>query len=739
MGEAALPPVDRPSEYVDTRIGSGGFAYAHGSAFPGAARPHGMVKVGPDTTGPLGALNFLHYSGYWYEDEAVTGFSHMHLHGTGATDYGVVALMPALGFSAPATTSDGYRLPWRKSSEVAAPGAYAITLESSAGPIAVELTAHSHSAFHRYRFPAGLFTPTLILDLDHHLIGGEVRDADLVLDRARGEARGRLRSLGGMSRGYGGYDVFFVLRARAPWRTQQSFAAGQAPADRAMISGKGVGAALTFTPAQGETTVEVQVGLSLVSLDAAAQNLAAELGAGDAGAYDFAGAQAAARAAWDERLLAARVHGGSARERRIFYAALYRALLMPTQHSDVSGDYRGHDGQIHRLRGRYLSDLSLWDSYRTLHPLYTLLWPATQEEVLASLFAMQREGGFFPRWPLAGGDSGTMIGQAADILFAEGYLKGLRSDDDQARYEALRAAALDDKAPARGRGGRDGGEAYQRLGYAPASQGSAVSLTLEWAHDDLALAELAAALQHGTDAAALRERATGYRKLYDPATGFLRGRDEKGVLAQDGVFDPTCQCRDYREANAWQSLVAQHDVAGTAALLGGPEALVGVLSELFQRGKTEEAERRAAGRLGDSSPRPYYWHGNEPDIHLPFAFAQLGRPDLTRAWAAWVRDTYYTDGPDGLAGNDDGGTLSSWYVFAALGFYPIPGTDRYVLSAPLFPRVELRRPDGVFVIERSGVEQPGAPVTITLDGAPIRGAELRHGELRGGRTLRFAW
>jgi len=713
-------------------IGSGGFGYNVGSAWVGAAAPQGMVKVGPDTKGPWGTVNFLHYSGYWYGDDTIRGFSHLHLHGTGATDYGVLAVLPIAGFDPAITTSAGYATTFQKASESASPGRYAVTLDK--GGIAVDLAATPRAAHHRYTYPAGAVTAQVIVDLDHHLEGGSVKDADVVLLPAEQRFRGRLRSVGGMSGGFGGYDVFFEGRTRAPWTEAIVWHDGEAPAAGDAASGAGVGFVLSFDVSSA-APVEMQIGVSLVSAQGAKENLAAELPS-----FSFDDAAKRTADAWDALLGAVRVTGGTERQRAMMTAALYHLFLMPTVQSDADGAYRGMDGQVHQADGfRYVSDMSLWDTYRTLHPLYSLIAPDRALDSVRSLHEKAKQGGFFPKWPIATGESGTMIGSSAEVVVADAYIKGITGFDAEGAYSMLRAAAMDPTPPPGGRGGRDHVEPYMTLGYVPSTiTDGSVSRTTEFAVDDFALAALAEGLGHTDDAAALRARAVGYRKLYDPDTGFLWARADDGSWSSNHA-EPTAFADEFVEADAWQSLwMVAMDADGLADLAGGKPAVVKQLSSMFDQTRDDYEQIDWANLLKSGAPRPYYWAGNEPDINAPYLFAQLGRPDLTQKWVAWLRATQYTDGPDGIPGNDDGGTMSAWFVFSALGFYPIVGSDRYVLGAPLFPHAEIAVGGGTFTIDAPEVSDTNVYVqSVELNGAELDVAEIRHADIEAGGSLVF--
>lgn len=741
---AVLTRVEQPNQYADPFIGSGGFGFRDGSSFPGAAAPHGLAKVGPDTRGAaFGTVRFLHFIGYWYGDDVIQGFSHLHLHGTGASDYGVLSVMPVPSFDPAKLTAEQNESRFQKKSESASPGAYAVTLDS--GPIRAELTATPRAAHHRYAFaksPAG--TPAaLLFDLAKHLEGGEIADAEISVDKAGQRISGRLHSLGGMTGGYGGYQVYFAARTRTAFSDYKVWSGGSAPETKDHAQGKDVGLALLFpTPADGgAATIELQVAVSLVSAEYAQKSLDAELPD-----WDFDTTQKKTAAAWEKLLGVARVTGGSERERRMFYSSLYRCFLMPTVHSESDGTYLGFDGKRGTADGfDYVSDLSLWDTYRSLNPLYSLLAPGRARDVARSLHAMAKASGAFPKWPLAGGDSGSMIGAPAEFVLADTYLKGITDFDAAGAYDILRTAAMSGQSPPGGRGGRDHAEDYMQYGYVPSQVGGSVSWTTEYARGDFALAELAQALGKQADADALHARARSYRPLYDPSAGFLRARKADGSFPWTS-FSPESFSNDYIEANAWQSLwMNDHDVPGLVELLGGAEPFIAKLTQMFENTRSAyEAEDHENPTLGADRP-PYYWHGNESDIHAPYLFAQVGRPELTQRWVRFVMQTQYSDQANGLPGNDDGGALSSWYIFSALGLYPIVGSDRYVLSIPQFPKLELGIGGGVFTIEAvTAAGEPAAALlasgyvqSATLDGKPLAKPELRHSDLKPGSTLRF--
>jgi predicted alpha-1,2-mannosidase len=381
-----------------------------------------------------------------------------------------------------------------------------------------------------------------------------------------------------------------------------------------------------------------------------------------------------------------------------------------------------------------MSDMSLWDTYRTVAPLYSWLAPASGRDQAHSLLGFGDGLGAFPRWPIAIGESGTMLGASAEVAVADAVARGhVAMSELGDTYARMRAAAVDTIAPAGGRGGRGDVQGYLALGYVPRDQaGRSASATTEYAQDDFALAQLATAAGHADDAAMLIERSHGWRKLYDPAVGFVRGKNADGTFPT-GAFDPLAITDDYAEANAWQSLwmTGLHDPEGMAAIFGSTQAALDKLTMFFEQAKTdlETADPSAA-----NFPRPYYWHGNEPDLNAAALFAQLGRPDLAQQWTRWIEDTLYSDQPDGVAGNDDGGTLGAWYVLNALGLYPVAGSDRWIVVAPRFARATVTVGGHALQIVAEGT---GFYVqAVELDGAPV--TALTQAQLDGGSVLHFA-
>jgi predicted alpha-1,2-mannosidase len=695
-----LPPVTDPLMYVDPKIGTGGLGFNYGSCFVGAAVPHGLAKPGPDSDGPLGIVAFQHYSGYYAEDDRVQGFSSLHLHGTGATDYGVLSLMPTLAFDPSKTSVVAYETHFDKTTEDAEAGYYSLTLD---GGIQVELTATARVAVHRYTFPA---PGAVVIDLAKTLDSGKVDSASIAVDDSAHTITGQLHHLGGMSAGFGGYTVYFAARADQAF-THTSWATGTALA----------------VPA-GETTIAV--GLSLVSPEGALANLAAEVPA-----LDFDAIAAAARDAWTGKLGGVLLSGGTEAERRTFYTSLYHAFLMPTVIDDHDGAYQLAGHAAATASGFHMmSDFSLWDTYRTVFPLYAWIAPESARDSAQSLIAFGTTLGAFPKWPVATGESGTMLGASAEIALADIDARVYVGDASmaQAAYPILRAAAMDTTTPAGGRGGRDQVMAYMQYGFVPTTADRSASLTTEYSHDDFGLAELAGKVGATADQATLMQRRHGWAMLYDGSVGFLRGRNADGSFPT-GTFDATKFSDEFAEADAWQSLwmAGNHDPDTLAGMFGGADAAVAQLEMMFELSKTNWDQSDDSAR---TFQRPYYWAGNEPDINAAFVFAQLGRPDLAQKWSRWVVDNIYSDQPNGVPGNDDGGAMGSWYVEATLGLYPIAGSDRWIIGAPHFSAT---------VGSLSIIADGSGPYvkSVDLDGVPLDAPEITQAQLQSASVLHF--
>jgi predicted alpha-1,2-mannosidase len=709
-GDEPLPEPRRAEtpliQWVDPFIGTGGVGFGVGSTFPGPQVPFGMVRPGPDTTASS-APPPNHCAGYWYDDPYIKGFSHTRANGMGIPEYGVVALMPTDGMDASKTSWEGYRAPFSHADEEASPGYYAVTFGDS--DIRVELTATARVGVHRYTFPAGS-DPVVLVDVGHHMADVEVLDGRVEVDPAAAEVAGFVTFRAGYSGRYGGMSVYYAMRFSDVPAAYGVWQAGRLFEGETSRTGADSGAWLGFDA----TEVEAAVAISFVSEEGARRNLE----------------MPAIEAEWEEALGRVEVEGRSERDFEIFYTALYRTLLMPTLAMDVDGSYRGLDQEVHVADGfTYLTDFSLWDTYRTLHPLLTLLYPERQLDMVRSLVAMARDGGSFPRWPLGVGYTGGMVGDPADIVIADSWVKGVRGFDLREAYDlalVTATAPLPEGSPADDRAGI---AEYLELGYVPIeAAGGSASWTLEMAVADFCLGVLAGELGEDEDRASFEERSGNWRNLWDEESGFLIGRNADGGFPDDVA--PFAWQDYYAEGNAWQYLwLVPHDLEGLADVMGGREALFARLDTFF--------EASAAEDYMPVMPSRYYWHGNEPDLHAAWIYSALDRPAGSARWVRWALERHYGDGPDGLPGNDDGGTMSAWYIFSAAGLYPIPGTEDYLLNAPIFTRLVLRLAGGDLVIEAPAASERAVYITAAmLDGVALERARVPWDALPGA-SLRF--
>lgn len=714
---------------VDPAIGTGGFGFAYGAAFFGAAAPHGLVKVGPDTTGDFGESRIVHNSGNWFEDPTILCFSHTHLHGTGVPEGGVVALMPTTSYSPESPRAVDYRA--TRVDEEAHPGSYRVRLQEP--DIEVEFAATTHAAHHRITFPDGTEDAVVVIDLARTITEGEVTHATLARVNAT-TLRGSLHTIGSLSPP-GGYDVFFVIAADSEFDVDAVADDVDVDLGAGAADGVTVRAALHLGARDAAHPLQLRVGLSYVDEDGAAQNLETELPG-----FDHDAATTTAEDAWRALLGHVRVDGGSDDDRTIFASALYRSFLMPTVMSDVDQRWRGPDGVIRTADGfRMMTDLSLWDTYRSVQPLYALVAKESARDVALSLVAFTEVLDFAPLWPMATGDAAVMIGSPGEVTLADALARGAVDADVLASvWPILRRNALDfDVEPEHGRQGRNDAGIYDALGYVPTTRRASVSSTLEYNIDDQALAVIADAMGAGDDAARLRERAAGWRLLYDDEAGFLRGRDESGAFSVfDGAdFDPENFGEDYVEADAWQSLFPMNDVEGMKAVYGDADGVRAKLRLLLDNTIADWATRDPAGDLFGVSPLPFHWQGNEPSVHVSALPYDVDDRDLGFEFVTFVMETQYGPTPEGVPGNDDGGATSAWWVEAALGLHPIAGTDQWVLGTPRFQRVEIDV-DNDEVLAIVGSADGSVARSVAKDGDVV-GARIGHAELAAGGELVF--
>lgn len=637
---------------VNPFIGTGG----HGHTFPGACVPNGLVQLSPDTR-PDGHNDWDGCSGYHYSDSLIYGFSHTHLSGTGVADLCDVLVMPMSGTWS--LDPEAYRSPFRKETEQAHVGYYRVMLDAPA--IAVELTASARVGVHRYRYPAGK-AAFVVVDLEHR----DHTEQTSIMRMNAQEVVGERRS----SSWAADQRLFYCMRFSHPLLEEggNDLAEQIAAANRS----KGV---LAFGDLKGEPLI-VKVGISAVSIEGARKNLEAEVPH-----WDFERVRREAEAAWEAKLGRLRVQGGTREQQRIFYTALYHSYIAPYIFNDVDGQYRGMDGQVHHADHPIYTVFSLWDTFRALHPLMTLLEPEMTNDWVRTMLLHHAQAGRLPVWELWGNETDCMIGYHSVSVIADAWAKGIRGFDAQ---QALRAMVHSAELEHFGLG------AYQRRGFISSEdEPESVSKTLEYAYNDWCIAQLAGALGEREIERRFLARSRQWQNLYDPKTGFLRARRNGGFVEP---FDPYEVNFHFTEANAWQyAFFMPHDMEHYTALAGGPDMLTRRLDALFN------ADTRTTGR--DQSDITgligQYAHGNEPSHHVAYLYNRSSRPSSTEVWVSRIMNELYHDAPDGLSGNEDCGQMSAWYVLSALGFYPIaPGAPEYSTGIPLFEKVSITLPNG---------------------------------------------
>ncbi|WP_165832086.1 GH92 family glycosyl hydrolase [Novacetimonas pomaceti] len=725
--------ISGPAADVDPRIGTGGA----GHTFPGATVPFGMIQPSPDTAMPDFKHAYNWAGGYQYGDPTIMGFSHTHFTGAGHSDLGDVLMMPISGDvrmepGDPAKPGSGYRSRFSHDTEVEQPGYYAVTLADY--DIHAELTSGRRVGWHRYAFPTGR-PAHVLLDLRPSIYDypGKVLWSRL-----------RVRSDGTVSgcrttRGWApDRTMCFAMRFSQPMVSRALYnretnvtyrgfrGPGYRPEDHDAQSGRAVEGVFDFGTL--DRPLEVKVAISPVSETNAISNLDQE-GTG----WDFDARRAAALAAWNKTLSIIDV-SGTQDQRTQFYTALYHTMLAPTLSMDANGEYRGPDQEIHRANGfDFYSTWSTWDVYRAQQPLMALLRPDLSAQFVRSLVAAQQASpvGVLPIWSYQGLETWCMTGYHAVPIIANAYLAGVRGFDAEAALKAMVASATY---------GPYGDLAdYMKLGYVPIDkEAEAASKTLEYAYDDWSLAQMARAMGKTEIAAEFEKRARNWRNVWDPKTGFMRARLSNGEFHEP--FDPAAAAygSDYTEGNAWQYLWSvPQDVPGLIATLGGNAKFVTRLDELFDT-KVDPAIFKdvedISGLIG------WYAHGNEPSHHIAYLYDYAGAPWKTQQRLQQIMDSQYSARPDGLAGNDDLGQTSAWYLFTALGFYPVaPASNVYVIGRPFVPKAVLHLPNGrTFTMVADNMDTAHPYVGhVTLNGRPVDLLNLRQQDILKGGTLHF--
>lgn len=693
------------TQYVDPFIG----AADNGHTFPGACRPFGMIQTSPVT----GAVGWRYCSEYMYADSIIWGFTQTHLNGTGCMDLGDILVMPFTGERH--RTWDAYRSSFSKTSENATPGYYTVTLDQA--KVKAELTATTHAALHRYTYEQA-DSASILIDLQHGPAWNEKQYHSQVNSCEVNWENDSTLTGHVNNKVWVDQDYYFVMQFSRP--VIDHFELPMAETEK----GKRLVASFNIQPGE---EVLMKVALSTTGVEGAKANMAAEVPE-----WDFEGIRTAAKADWNSYLSRIEVEGTD-EEKTNFYTSFYHALIQPNEISDVDGRYRNAaDSVVNATGGKFYSTFSLWDTYRAAHPFYTLMVPERVDGFINSLVDQAEVQGYLPIWGLWGKENFCMVANHGVSVVAEAYAKGFRGFDAERAFNAIKQTQTVSHPL------KSNWENYMKYGYFPTdlTEAESVSSTLESVYDDYAAADMAKRMGKTEDAAYFARRADFYKNLFDSSTQFMRPKKSDGTWKSP--FNPSqighaeSVGGDYTEGNAWQyTWHVQHDVPGLISLFGGEEPFLNKLDSLFTL-KLETTQADVTGLIGQ------YAHGNEPSHHVTYLYALAGRPERTQELIREIFDTQYSPKPNGLCGNDDCGQMSAWYMFSAMGFYPVnPVSGEYVFGAPQLPEFVLHLADGkTFTIKAEGLSEANKYVkSITLNGEPYTKNFISHADIVKGGTL----
>lgn len=711
------------TQYVNIRIGTGG----HGHTFPGAVLPFGAVQLSPDTY----TRGWDWCSGYHDSDSSLMGFSHTHLSGTGCAGLLDVLLIPNIGEvkwepGSRKNPSEGYRAPFKHEDETMEPGFYSVPLHDRS--TLVELTTTERVGLHRYTFQhAG--DVHILLDLAHASNDYHgIPSYDAVL-----EVADRSTLVGGRAvhDWADGRHIYFAAQFSKPFEKVLIQEDGKLlPAGSKSSNGMQLKAALHFHVNAGES-IQVRVGISGVSAANALANIHAE-----APVWDFDAARAKAKATWQSELSRIRMESGDNTTKTIFYSSLYHMMIAPALFDDANGEYYGMDGQVHKLSaGQHnYSSYSTWDTFRALHPSYTLFQQERVPLFVNSLIEMSEQSpAGMPVWPLHSKETGTMTGYHSATIIGEACAKKFTGIDYERAYKPMRKRNMEDDW--------QGLEYYRKLGYIPADKDwESVSKLIEYGTNDWSVSKVAEHLGHTGDVAIQQKRSQNYKNVFDPKTQFMRAKLSDGKFTEP--FNPidlghTEQYRDYTESNAWQATFGvQHDVKGYMELWGGREPFVKKLDALFTVPSTlpENAPPDIAGMVGQ------YAHGNEPSHHIAFLYIYAGQPWKAQERVTSLLKAMYKNAPDGLQGNEDCGQMSAWYVMSAMGIYAVdPASATYVLNTPLVDKAMIRVKEGKHLTIEAKRSSPDAIYiqAVTINGKKSDRLWVHHQEIASGGSIVF--
>ena len=685
-----------------------------GNTYPGAQAPFGMVQLSPDN----GLPGWDRISGYFYPDSTIAGFSHTHLSGTGAGDLYDISFMPVTLPYKEAEAPLGIHSKFSHEDESAYAGYYQVRLKDY--NINVELTATERCGIPRYTFPEA--QSAIFLNLKKAMNWDFTNDS--YIEKIDSVTIQGYRFSDGWARDQ---HIYFPTRFSRPFEKMELDTTAIIYDNKRI--GTAVIARFDFNTKEGEQIL-VNTAISGTSMDCAAKNLQAEVPENDFDKY-----LAETKANWNRQLGKIAVKGSNEDDKVNFYTALYHSMIAPTIYNDVDGTYYGPDKKVHQADGWVnYSTFSLWDTYRAAHPLFTYTEPERVNDMIKSFIAFYEQNGRLPVWNFYGSETDMMIGYHAVPVIADAYLKGIGDFDAEKALNACVATANLDSY--RGIG------LYKELGYIPYNvtdhynaENWSLSKTLEYAFDDYCIAEMAKKMGKQDIADTFYKRSRNYRNLYNPETSFMQPRDDKGHFIKGFKAD------DYTphicESNGWQYFWSvQHDIDGLIDLVGGKNRFAEKLDSMFTYHPAADAELPlfSTGMIGQ------YAHGNEPSHHVIYLFNSIGFNERTQYYVAKVMNELYKNEPAGLCGNEPCGQMSAWYVFSAMGFYPVnPVSGKYEIGTPLFPEMQLHLTNGkTFTVLAPNVNKKNIYIQSTkVNGHPYDKTYITHEQIMSGATVEF--
>lgn len=692
------------AQYVNPFVGTGG----HGHTYPGAIAPFGMIQNSPDTR----MDSWDGCSGYHISDSTILGFSLTHLTGTGCNDYGDFRFAPVTG--KPSFNSKEYRSSFKHENEVAKVGYYSVILDDY--NIKVELTAGERVAMQRYTFPQ-TNDAHIIVELQESNTSAETIYESFITIESDNAISGFRRTGQWAKDQY----LYFYAEFSKPFTGYGICSDNVENPNMKHAEGKDLQAWLDFDATDGNPIV-MRVATSAVDVEGAKKNLAAELND-----FDFDALAAKTYQQWNDELNRIQINTVvNEEDKDIFYTSLYHCFVVPNIYSDVDGRYRAHDKKVYQSdRPRY-TVFSLWDTFRTEHPLLTLIQRERSIDIINTFINNYETGGLLPVWELAANETNCMIGYHAIPVIADAYFCGLEGIDYEKALEAMVKTAREDQF---------GLSCYKEYGFIPANcEGESVSKTLEYAYDDWCIARLAEALGKKELADEFYQRAQYYKNLYEPTDKFFRGK-RNGCFVTP--FDPTQVNFMLTEANTWQyNFFVPQDITTHIEMMGGTTAYTRKLNELFNSSSelTGRVQSDITGLIGQ------YAHGNEPSHHMAYLYNYLGKPSQTQKFVNKIMYELYTDQADGLCGNEDCGQMSAWYVMSAMGFYPVtPASGYYVIGVPHFDEMIVNLENGkTFTVTAKNLSRENRYIeSVKLNGKPLNRSYIYFDEVHNGGKLEF--